>query len=298
MKTLIIIVTYNAMPWIDRCLSSVKEWDIFVVDNGSTDGTQQYIAEHYPEVIFRQSETNLGFGKANNIGLQYALDHGYDFVYLLNQDAWVFPGTIKKLMEQSRLHPEYGILSPVHIQGNMQHLDFVFGPCCCSYHTNKALVEDMYFGRPLQEAYEVEFVSAAHWLIPRACLKAVGGFSPAFPHYGEDNNYLHRATYMGLKTVVIPSVRAVHDRENRAPSVKKDMYMRNYIVPLIWLSNINEKKKCSRAISSLKAMIKNAVKYGSFAPIVYTIKLLSQYRRIVRCAKESRVGGAFLSIPA
>ena len=53
MKTLVIIVTYNAMKWIDRCLGSVQSslvgTDTFVVDNGSTDGTQEYINEHYPK---------------------------------------------------------------------------------------------------------------------------------------------------------------------------------------------------------------------------------------------------------
>ena len=127
MKLLVVIVTYNAMQWAERCFDSLRKStivpDVFVVDNGSTDGTQTYIHEHYPEVIFQQSKENLGFGKANNIGLQYALDNEYDYVYLLNQDAWVMPDTFEKLIIVHKEHPEYGILSPFQMEANMEHID-------------------------------------------------------------------------------------------------------------------------------------------------------------------------------
>ena len=97
-KILAIVVTYNGMEWIDRCLDSLLcstlRPDVFVVDNGSTDGTQEYVHSHFPEVFFRQNETNLGFGRANNIGLRFAIEGGYSHVYLMNQDAWVEPDTI------------------------------------------------------------------------------------------------------------------------------------------------------------------------------------------------------------
>ena len=83
MKLLVIIVTYNAMQWAERCFSSLRNSivrpDVFVVDNGSTDGTQIFVKEHYPDVMFHQSEENLGFGNANNMGLQHALDYNYDY---------------------------------------------------------------------------------------------------------------------------------------------------------------------------------------------------------------------------
>ncbi len=75
-KILVIIVTYNAMQWAERCFASLRKStvkpDMLVVDNGSNDGTQEYIQQHFPEVIFHQSRDNLGFGKANNLGLHYA----------------------------------------------------------------------------------------------------------------------------------------------------------------------------------------------------------------------------------
>ena len=102
-RILAIVVTYNGMKWVDRCLGSLvmsrTPADVIVIDNGSQDGTQEYIAENYPEVKLVSTGENFGFGKANNIGLKHALEKGYEYVYLLNQDAWVYPDTLGVLME-------------------------------------------------------------------------------------------------------------------------------------------------------------------------------------------------------
>jgi len=70
----VIIVTYNAMRWAERCFTSLRQSSVpvtcIVIDNGSTDGTQEYIKAHFPEVDFIQSPDNAGFGKANNIGIE------------------------------------------------------------------------------------------------------------------------------------------------------------------------------------------------------------------------------------
>jgi hypothetical protein len=80
MKVTAIIVTYNGMHWIDRCLGSVRGSALpvraIVVDNGSSDGTAEHIARHFPEVEFIRAERNLGFGQANNRGMRIALDRG------------------------------------------------------------------------------------------------------------------------------------------------------------------------------------------------------------------------------
>ena len=87
MKTLAIVISYNFMSWIDRCLPSLLKGkhptDILVVDNGSSDETISYIHEHYPSIRLIENKKNLGFGSANNIGMQIALDEGYDGVLLI-----------------------------------------------------------------------------------------------------------------------------------------------------------------------------------------------------------------------
>lgn len=234
MKTLVAIVTFNAMNWIDRCLNtlftSTIPLNVIVVDNGSIDGTQDYVRKHFPEVEMCQSKENLGFGRANNIGLQKALDEGYDYVYLLNQDAWVEPDTIQVLIEMQKKYPEYGILSPMQLQADKKFFDknflqIVIRTAPISFDVFE---EALYFNR-VSDIYEVDFVMAAHWLISRKCLETVGGFSPTFPHYGEDDNYIQRCQYWGFKVGIVPAAKAVHDRAQRITSKEKRMYLDKYI---------------------------------------------------------------------
>ena len=228
MKILFVIVTYNAMPWIDKCFQSIAdnkskiECDALVVDNGSTDGSQAYIKDNYPWVIFQQSIDNLGFGRANNIGLQYALDNNYDYAYLLNQDAWVLPETVASLIEIARKHPEYGILSPFQMSADQYSIDKAFSTRIKTGESYFAILNDLYNNRS-KDVYPVESVMAAHWFITKKCIETVGGFSPTFPHYGEDDNYSERVKYKGLKIGVVPGLKVVHDREYRQTDNNKHL---------------------------------------------------------------------------
>ena len=89
MKVFVIIVSYNGMKWIDKCLNSVlNQGEVVVVDNNSCDGTVDYIRMNFSLVKILSQTTNYGFGTANNIGISYAMKKGADAVFLLNQDAF------------------------------------------------------------------------------------------------------------------------------------------------------------------------------------------------------------------
>ena len=129
-RVLTIIVSYNFEPWIERCLGSLEQshypTDVVVVDNASTDRTVEILAEKYRWVRLLRSQRNLGFGQANNLGMKIAIDENYDYVFLLNQDAWIEPDTIGSWVELSQQNPEYGVISPVHFNGQGSRLDSSF----------------------------------------------------------------------------------------------------------------------------------------------------------------------------
>ena len=294
-KILVIIVTYNGMEWMERCLDSITRStlpaDIFIVDNGSTDGTQDYIRSCGKEIIFRQSGENLGFGRANNLGLQYAADNGYDYVYLLNQDAWVEEATFETLINVHRTRPEYGILSPMQIQANGQHMDRNFLNGVASRCVEGNFMEDLYFGT-LQDVYEVKDVMAAHWLISMDCLRRTGGFSPTFRHYGEDNNYVDRVEYHGFKTGFVPATKAVHDRENRSDSLG-DPTRRINIITLVELSDITRPKPWFRLIFRHLQYI---YKYRTLRHFKSMFQCIRDLRTILENRRESTKTGAFLNL--
>ncbi len=182
MNVLVIIVTYNAMKWASRCFNSIlrskQQVDVYIVDNGSSDGTQDFIRENYPQFKFIQSKENLGFGAVNNWGFQYALDNNYDFVYLINQDAWIFPETIGKLIAIFQKNQDYGVLSPMQYSGDETTLDEGFNKIF-----SRALTKN-----PNSGVVDVPFIMAAHWFLPIDVIKKVGGFPPTCYHYGGSIN--------------------------------------------------------------------------------------------------------------
>lgn len=214
MKVFVIIVTYKGKQWYDRCFGSLRLSTIpvqtIVVDNASNDGTVEYIREHYPEIHLIESSENLGFGKANNLALRYALEQGCDYVFLLNQDTWIEPNAIEELVRLHQEYPTYGILSPMHVRpdGKSLYIQIEDGK---TDHGNK-LLADCYFNQ-LEDVYPFAYVNAAAWLLPRNTLEVVGGFDPIFAHYGEDNDYLNRMRYHGLSLGLCPKVRIVHDHQ-------------------------------------------------------------------------------------
>ncbi|GAA4290510.1 glycosyltransferase family 2 protein [Aestuariibaculum suncheonense] len=217
-KVFLIIVAHNGMTWIDRCLKSCGNYPVIVVDNASTDETVLFIEKQFPEVILLKQSHNLGFGAANNIGMKYALEQGADYVFLLNQDAYLEEDTLVKLVEAHKRQPDYGVLSPMHLNGTGDKLDYNFSlyitPNRC-----KGFYSDFCLRTVKNTVYETGFVNAAAWLLSRECIEKVGGFNPSFYHYGEDDNYAQRIKYHGLKIGVLANTFIRHDRGNKQGNV-------------------------------------------------------------------------------
>ncbi|MBI5621284.1 glycosyltransferase family 2 protein [Candidatus Falkowbacteria bacterium] len=110
MKLSIIILTFNAIKYIDDCFKSIlnqdwREFKILVVDNASDDGTLQHIKENYPEVTVLQNFKNLGFAKGTNQGIKF---WDSEYVLLVNQDVILQPDFLSKIMMVAEQHPDCG----------------------------------------------------------------------------------------------------------------------------------------------------------------------------------------------
>lgn len=212
MKIFTIIVTYNGMKWLKRCLDSLRSSTVptipVVIDNNSTDGSVSFVKENYPETIVFQQDRNLGFGQANNIGIRYALENAADFVMLLNQDASIEKDALKYMLD---VNDGESMLSPIHLNGDGTKLDPQF--------KNSVLISgnemfDDFVVNDCKQKYKTCEVCAACWLMPASLLRKIGGFNPLFFHYGEDNNYLQRLEYHNIATYVVPKAFMYHDRVN------------------------------------------------------------------------------------
>ena len=135
MKIYCIIVTYNAIKWIDKCLNSVCNSTVkantVVVDNCSKDDTLSHIRKQYPWVDIIENSENRGFGQANNQGIEYAYKRGATHFFLLNQDAYLFQDALSILAE---IQDKYNldVVSPIHLNGLGTKMDSGFFFICRS----------------------------------------------------------------------------------------------------------------------------------------------------------------------
>ncbi len=245
-KVYAIVVTYNGSKWINKCfgslLNSTIPLKVLAIDNLSTDGTPDLIRSKFPSVQVIEAGQNLGFGKANNIGLKIALEEHADYVFLLNQDAWIEPETIEKLFNVQKEHPEYNLLSPIHLNANGTAIDLFFQNYLSNAFT-PGFYSDLFLNQT-KIIYETKFVNAAGWFITQKCLKEIGGFDPIFQHYGEDEDYILRMQKKSLKVGVVISSILYHDRVQDGQ--RNNMYEKNEVFKQAILTIRKQKHKPSR----------------------------------------------------
>lgn len=272
-KVLVIVVTYNGMRWLQRCLDSVYDQaDVYVFDNDSTDGSADFVASRYPSAKLVRSADNLGFSVPNNKGFEYAIKKGYEYVYLLNQDAWLEAGALEKLVAAAKAHLEYGVLSPMQYQDGYEKLDKQFE---LRYTRAKG---------PRYDIVEVSRIMAAHWLVPVKVIGRIGPFEETlFPLYGQDDEWCQRLHFFGLKVGVIPAVRAVHDRAYRPESKEKLAYRNFYTGSLVRLCRYHRPLWVNFLFILPFALVK-AFKYRSLLPFKY----LGQIFKDLPAVKELR----------
>ncbi|WP_159800492.1 glycosyltransferase family 2 protein [Flavobacterium sp. MK4S-17] len=284
----IIIVTYNGSIWIDKNIQSLLlssyPVKIIVIDNNSTDDTLKLLKK-YSTVDLIQLKKNFGFAKANNIGIRTALDKGADYIFLLNQDAWIFEDTILNLIEVMKMSSKNGIVSPFHYAATKSELDTSF-----KTYLSRSLIIDAQ-----QKLYSTEFVNAAAWMLSRECIEKVGFFETMFGHYGEDRNYCDRVLYKGYTILITKEAEIVHDRQI-IRSFSKDLIQSKYkILTTLINPNHNILHAYLLGLKEVFGLPKYFSKFYNIGKIVYMVgELLTYYgdfiiksRQVVKARKRA-----------
>lgn len=214
MKIFVVIVTYNGSTWIrlalDSLRSSTAPCTAIVVDNASSDNTVDIVRSEYAEAVLLPQRENTGFGIGNNVGISHALRAQADFVFLLNQDAYVTPSALGELAAFLRDHPAYGLVSPLHCSPDLNTLDpQTQGRYLQGYAPQ--YLSDACLGR-VQPHYDIAGINAAAWMVRAAAFRSAGGFDPLFFMYGEDDDLIARMNALGQKFALLPASRIVHLR--------------------------------------------------------------------------------------
>ena len=285
-----IIVIYNGMrnDWIQKCFDSIINSTIPVkiiaIDNNSSDNSVEFIKENYPEVYLIENKENKGFGGANNQGLKYALENGAEYFFLLNQDAWVDSNTIENLVKISKVDSDFGVVSPIHLNGKGNALDYNFSNYVVPNNCEN-LYSDLALNKVENKIYESGFICAAAWLLTKKSIEKVGGFSPTFFHYAEDDNYIHRLKYKGLKIGVYPKVFIYHDREGRDNSKFFNSKVSNERKLLLKFSNPNHLNDINRDLKILQNKILKNIFLFNFQEV----KRLKKQKNLINKTYQSTI---------
>lgn len=217
-KLTISIVNYNGGKYLLSCLDSLEkvkeevEFDVYVVDNASTDGSLEKAKEKYPEFNFILNKENLGFGKAHNLVLKKAKT---PFILILNPDCEVFPGTLEYLIDYMDKNPKVGVCSPKieKPDGTLDIASHRGFPTPWASFLYFFLKNDRLYhltDRDMAKVHEIDSAVGAFMLIRKSVLDKVGFFDEDYFLYGEDLDLCFRIKKAGFKVMYVPQVKIKH----------------------------------------------------------------------------------------
>jgi GT2 family glycosyltransferase len=222
----VVIVNYKVPESLRQALLSLREADLYpqteviIVDNASHDGSKDMAAREFPEVKWIQLKTNIGFGKACNVGARNA---GGDYLLVLNPDTIIARTTLSLAYDFLRNHPEVGVVGP-----KLLNPDGTLQPGCRrGFPTPQAALyrlsglsrlfpKSKRFGHynltylDPDVSYEVDAVSGSFMFLPRRLFESIGGFDEQFFMYGEDLDLCRRIKEKGYKVWYNPEMRVIH----------------------------------------------------------------------------------------
>ena len=239
MNLSIIIVNWNTREMLSECLKSIYarppsgEFEVWVVDNASADGSSAMVRERYPQVKLIENPSNSGFAYANNLALRQASGR---YLLLLNSDTFVKPNALEALRQFMEDHPEAGacgsrLLNP---DGSLQvscyvhptlkneflrmfHLDGIFPQS--RYRMNEWATD---------QAREVEVIQGACLLLRRESLEQVGLLDEQFFMYSEDYDLCYRLRKGNWKLYWVPWSEVVHFGGQSTKQVAAEMFLHLY----------------------------------------------------------------------
>jgi N-acetylglucosaminyl-diphospho-decaprenol L-rhamnosyltransferase len=214
----VVVVSYNALPWLERCLESVRGVETIVVDNGSTDGTVDFVRERFPEVELVE-QGNRGLAAGWNAGLARASG---DYVLILNADAWLTEGSLERLVVFAEQRPRAAVVGPrlLNPDGTLQRSVRGF-PTLWRLATEYLFLRKLAPGSQMlngfyaggfahDEVREADFVMGACMLVRREAVDEVGPLDESFFLFSEETDWCYRFLQAGWQVLFFPGAECVH----------------------------------------------------------------------------------------
>jgi N-acetylglucosaminyl-diphospho-decaprenol L-rhamnosyltransferase len=213
-----VTVTYNGLPWVERCLESLRGVETVLVDHGSTDGTLELVRERFPEVrVIEQGNEGLGAGL--NAGMR-AVPARYHL--LINSDAWLEKGALERLVAFADAHPDAAVVAPrvVNPDGTLQR-------SVRGFPTPFRVATEYFFLRKLaprshalnayyagdfrhDETRPVEWFMGSCFLVRREAADQVGLYDEDFFMFWEETDWFYRFHEAGWTIWFVHDAQEIH----------------------------------------------------------------------------------------
>ena len=203
------------------CLASLREQDypscdVIVIDNGSPDGSPAAIRGRFPDVVLIENDRNLGFAGGSNVGIRHAVDHGADYVLLLNDDTVVAPDMLRTLVSIAESDPRIGIVGPKIFYYEPPDVVWSAGGTVDGLGRARHIGVDRRGDGTPDAARDVDYVTGCALLVKRGVVDRIGMLDERFFAYFEETEWCARARRAGFRVVCVPGARMWHKIEPTA----------------------------------------------------------------------------------
>ncbi len=229
----IIILNWNNDRDVLTCLLSLKKVDypnieIWIVDNGSTDPSSPIFQEYYPEAHVLRLSKNLGYTGGNNVGIQQALDHHADWVFLLNNDTTLAPDALSSMISVGQNRSDIGVIGPTIYHTTAPDIIQTAGGLLDQYlrttHRGLNQVDRGQFLVPTG----VDWVSGCALLARSVMIRQIGLLDDRFFMYNEELDWCIRAKLASWQIMHVPDAHVWHAGVN--PTYLPNPYVTYYMV--------------------------------------------------------------------
>jgi GT2 family glycosyltransferase len=222
----IVIVNFNSKLILDDCLASIQNgitkhaYEVIVVDNASTDGSDAMVISKYPEVILKVNKSNYGFIMANNMGMRHAKGR---YVLCLNNDTVVMDRAIDNMVEFMEKDPDIGAIGPklLNSDGTIQlqcrrgfptplNSFFYFSGISKLFPKNSYISSYMMTYLDNSSPTEVDSLCGAAIMVRREVIDKAGLMDESYFMYGDDIDWCYRIKHSGWKVIFQPTAEIVH----------------------------------------------------------------------------------------